>query len=99
VKHIVGSDKAAADLRWLMRVHDIKQCASVVDYRWYFYYYDREADEFVKTMDDIMMILLTALTGAAKGIGAQRDRLEHPHKEKQEPDGPGMASNYDVTSR
>mmetsp|Transcript_8384 Transcript_8384/g.23853 ORF Transcript_8384/g.23853 Transcript_8384/m.23853 type:complete len:310 (+) Transcript_8384:124-1053(+) len=99
VKGIVGCKKAWADLRWLMRVHDIKQCASVVGNRWYFYYYDREADEFVKTMDDIMMILLTALTGAAKGIGAQRDRLEHPHKEKQEPDGPGMASNYDVTSR
>jgi len=99
LKGIVGCRKGWADLRWLVRLHGIKQCASVVGKRWRFYYYDQETDEFMKSMNDV---LLTPRTGP-RGIGAQRvidyilDRLEHPHNVKQEPDGPGMASKYGVT--
>jgi len=81
-----GCKKVTADLKWLMRVHDIKQCATVAGGRWSFWYYDRATDKFVRTMQDDILLTEEGGKGAQRVVDYIIDRLEHEDKKEQEPD-------------
>jgi len=80
------SNKAYDDLIRLMRDRGIKQCACVIEERWYCNYLDYDTSKLVSTMDSPINLVDDSGMGAQKAIDYILDRLQHPDK-KEDPEG------------